>query len=428
MSHRIWALLSTVAAATLMASAAFADDQAPVAAASAAPAAPVSWTSGIKFSGHIEAGATMNPMSPSTGVNFGHLFTDKANQLVLNQAAITIERDPDPKATSIDIGFKIQGIYGSDSRYTHFIGELDNQTSMRNQFDIIEANIQAHIPFFTAGGTDVKIGQFSTPLGNEVIDPSGNFFYSKSYIFNFGIPLKHTGILSIAHVNSILDIYTGSTTGVNTSLGSAGGYNVGQYHFLGGIGLNFKNLTILALTHIGPENPPIAGVNIHAKLRYLSDIVVTWHATDKLTSVTEMNYIRDDYGLDGTGASGGGVAEYLTYPLTATVTAGVRGEIFRDAKGFFVAAFPGNNDFVNFQHYGAVGSSYGVGPATFGAITLGLNIKPAHLPKMIDGVNIRPEIRYDRTLAGSGAFIGSGGVFEKDQVTIGLDVVIPLAF
>jgi hypothetical protein len=426
MSHRIWALLSTVAATTLLASAAFADDQAPAAAAPAAPAAPVSWMSGIKFSGHIEAGATMNPTSPSTGVNFGHLFTDKANQIVLNQAAITIERDPDPKATSIDIGFKIQGIYGSDSRYTHFIGELDNQTSMRNQFDIIEANLQAHIPVFTPGGIDVKIGQFSTPIGNEVIDPTGNFFYSKSYIFNFGIPLKHTGILTTTHVNSILDIYAGYTTGVNTSLGSGGGYNDGQFHFLGGIGLNFKNVTVLALTHIGPENPgPVEGVDIHGQLRYLSDIVVTWKVNDKLTSVTELNYIRDEA---AGGVAGGGVAEYLTYPLTSTVMAGVRGEIWRDANGFFVAAFPGNNDFVNFEKTGAVGSSYGGGIATYGAITLGLNIKPAHLPKMIDGLNIRPELRYDRTLSGGGAFFGADNIVGKDQVTIGLDVVIPLTF
>ncbi len=424
MSHRIWALLSTVAATTLLASAAFADDQAPAAAAPATPAAPASWMSGIKFSGHIEAGATMNPASPSNGVNFGHLFTDKANQIVLNQAAITIERDPDPKATSIDIGFKIQGMYGSDSRYTHFLGELDHETSMRNSFDIVEANVTAHLPFLTAGGIDVKVGQFSTPLGVEVIDPTGNFFYSKGYIFNFGIPLKHTGVLTTTHVNSILDIYAGYTTGVNTSLGSAGGYNDGQFHFLGGIGLNFKNLTVLALTHIGPENPgPVEGVDVHGQMRYLSDIVVTWHVNDKLTSTTELNYIRDD----GFSAAGGGVAEYLTYPLSSTITAGIRGEIWRDADGFFVAGFPGNNDFVNLEE-GLPTTAYGVGSATYGAITLGLNIKPAHLPKMIDGLNIRPEIRYDSTLSGSGAFTGSDAVLGKDQFTIGLDVVIPLAF
>ena len=418
MALRIWTLLSTVAAASLMACAAFAEE-------TESPAAPASWASTIKISGHIEAGATMNPSSPSTGVNFGHLFTDKSNQILLNQVALTVQRDPDVKSSTIDFGFKLQGMYGSDSRYTHFLGEIDNETLMRNQFDIVEANLQAHIPVFTPGGIDVKLGQFSTPLGNEVIDPGGNFFYSKSYIFNFGIPLKHTGILTTTHVNSILDIYAGYTTGVNTSVGSAGGYNDGQFHLLGGIGLNFKNLTVLALTHIGPENPgPVDGVDVHGQLRYLSDIVVTWHINDKLTSVTELNYIRDE-GFGG--VAGGGVAEYLTYPLTSTLSAGVRGEIWRDANGFFVAAFPGNNDFVKLEK-GLPNSSYGGGPATYGAITLGLNIKPAHLPKLIDGMNIRPELRYDRTLSGAGAFMGADHALGKDQVTIGLDVVIPLTF
>ena len=43
------------------------------------------------------------------------------------------------------------------------------------------------------GGTDVKFGQYPTPLGDEVIDATGNTFYSHSYIFNYGLPFKHTG-------------------------------------------------------------------------------------------------------------------------------------------------------------------------------------------------------------------------------------------
>ncbi len=433
MSHRFWTLLSTAAAASLLAGAAFADDQASTAAPAApavapAPPAPVtldSWVSSIKFSGHVEVGATMNPQSPQNGVNFGHVFTGRSNQVDLNQVALTIERDTDPKASGIDFGFKLQGMYGSDSQITHFIGEGDHSSSSRNAFDLVEANLTAHLAYFTPGGIDVKVGQFSTPLGNEVIDPTGNFFYSKSYIFNFGIPLKHTGILVTTHVNSLLDVYTGYTTGVNTSLGSGGGYNDGQFHFLGGIGLNFKNVTVLALTHIGPENPAGSlpeGVNIHDQMRYLTDVLVTWHVNDKLTSVTELNYIRDD-GFD---ASGGGVAEYLTYPISPIVTAGFRAEVWRDAQGFFVAGFPHNLDFINLE-MGLPNSAYGAGPTTYGALTFGLNIKPSHLPKMIDGLTIRPEIRYDRALAGGSPFGDIPGS-DKNQVTIGIDIVAPITF
>jgi hypothetical protein len=451
MTHRIWTLLSTVAAAGFMAGAAFADEQtttppaeapaaAPAAAAPAAaatpPPAPLSvdgWIKSIKLGGHIEVGDTFNPQSPDNITNFSHLFTDKANQFVLNQAAVTIERDLDPKATWVDVGFKLQVFYGMDGQFTQFLGELPGQpANNRNQFDIVEANFLAHLPIFTPGGMDVKLGQFSTPLGNEVIDPTGNFFYSKSYIFNFGIPLKHTGILTITHVNPLVDIYAGYTTGVNTSIGSpGGGYNADQPHFVGGIGLNFAKVTVLALTHIGPEDPassPFTG--IHSKLRYLNDIVVTWKPNSKLTSVTELNYIHDD-GFD---VSGGGIAEYLTYPLSNTVTAGFRAEVWRDNNNFFVYAFPGNSDFVNAE-YGRPNGSYNFGAAicgtscgtTYGEFTLGLNIKLPKMPKEIDGTMIRPEIRYDRIFAGAAEFGGTPGT-SKDQVTLGIDLVVPFNF
>jgi hypothetical protein len=421
MSLRTWTLFTTAAAATLLAGAAFADDQAAAPAASP-PATVDSWVSSIKFSGHIEAGVMVNPDDPSNDVNFGHVFTGRSNQFTLNQIALTAERDPDPKSKTVDFGFKLQGMYGSDSQITHLIGLGDHSSTSRNAFDLVEANILAHLPVLTPGGIDVKVGIFSTPIGQEVIDPTGDFFYSKSYIFNFGIPLKHTGILTTTHVNSLLDIYLGYTTGVNTFLGSDGGYNDGQFHFLGGFGLNFSKVTILALTHIGPENP--AGslpppINIHDQYRYLNDILVTWKINDKLTSVTEFNYIKDD----GFNAAGGGVAEYLTYPLSSVVTGGLRVEVWRDAQGFFVAGFPHNLDFINLE-MGLPNSAYGAGPVTYGAITLGLNIKPKKMPKQIDGLMLRPEIRYDRALS-SGEPFGAIPGTSKNQFTFGIDLVVP---
>src|SRR5579859_8152177 len=164
MTNRIWTLLSTAAAASLLAGAAFADDQAPppaaepapaaaapAAAAPAPPPAPLStdgWLKSIKLGGHIEVGATMNPETPSNQINFGHLFTDKANQFVLNQAAVTIERDLDPKATWLDVGFKVQVMYGLDSQFTQFLGELPHQVD-RNQWDIVEANFLAYVDVLT---------------------------------------------------------------------------------------------------------------------------------------------------------------------------------------------------------------------------------------------------------------------------------------
>jgi len=60
----------------------------------------------FKIYGWIEAGITGNPDSPTDNHNFGHLFTDRANEPLLNQAVITAERALDPNATGFDWGFR----------------------------------------------------------------------------------------------------------------------------------------------------------------------------------------------------------------------------------------------------------------------------------------------------------------------------------
>src|SRR5690349_3219511 len=70
---------------------------------------PATWLDTVKLSGHIEAGITGNPASPSNGLNIGYFFTDRANTPLLNQLMLTAERPLDPKATGYDFGFKLQG-------------------------------------------------------------------------------------------------------------------------------------------------------------------------------------------------------------------------------------------------------------------------------------------------------------------------------
>ena len=387
--------------------------------APAAPAAPAAWLDTLKFSGHVEAGITFNTDDPKNGLNFGHLFTDRSNQLLLNQALLTLERDVDPKATGYDFGFKLQGMYGSDARYTHFLGELDRVTKDRNQFDIVEANVTAHLPLLTAGGIDAKVGQYPTPIGAEVIDASGNFFYSHSYIFNFGIPLKHTGFYTTTHVSDMLDVWLGADSGVNTSLGRPGDNN-DAWSGLGGVGLNLMggNLTLLALAHIGPENARTIPEHNNTA-RQIYDLVAIWKINDKLTSTTEVNYIRDDHFH----ATAEGVATYLSYQINDLFSVGGRAEIFRDDQGFFVAAFPSSTNFVSAEQ-GCLTCSLSGGKTTYGEITLGVNFKPAGVPKMFDGFVIRPEVRWDQALSTSGTKPFNS--FTSDhQITFAADFILP---
>jgi hypothetical protein len=374
----------------------------------------------VKLSGQVDAGITANPDGPRNGLNFGRLFDDRANSPLLNQLLVTAERPLDTKlADQYQLGFKFQGMYGSDARYTHFLGELADVTRDRNQLDIVEAYANLHLPLLTKDGIDVKVGQYVTLEGAEVIDAKGNFFYSHTYIFNFGIPFKHTGILTTTHVNSILDVYLGVDSGVNTSLGCgsrpslSNGDNNCAAAFHGGFGLNLLNgdLTVSATTHIGPELP-----QNNSDLRYLSDITAVWKATKKLTLTTDLNYITDE----GLKASGWGIAQYAAYAINDHWTVGVRGEIWRDADGAFVAAFPNSRDFVKAEE-GLPNTSFTGGKTTYTALTLGANYKPTIEDKRFEGLVIRPELRWDWSSSTS----PFNSLHSDSQFTAGIDVVIP---
>jgi hypothetical protein len=441
-TNRLWPTVCVAAAATLATGLATASAQtpapaaAPPAATEAAPApAPVAadapppglWIDGIHLSAQIEGGITGNPAAPKN--NFGQLFTDKPNTVLLNQLLLTANKPLDPKATGFDWGFKLQGMYGSDARYTQFLGELNRvNPEDRNQLDIVEANVQFHLPVLFDGGVDLKAGQYSTPIGYETIDPSTNPFYSHSYIFNFGIPLKHTGVLSISHVNGLLDVYLGADTGVNTTFGPLGDNN-GAIGFLTGANLTMMggNLTVLALSHIGPENATRVlspeGFNANGFYRFLNDIVITYKATTDLTFVTELNWIRDDFDGIGTSgvpktANGFGIAQYISYNLSDQFVLNGRAELYRDDNNFFVASFQNNGSFVQAEQGFTVGTG-ALHATTYGALTAGVTWKPAGLPPVISGLLIRPEIRWDTDLGGARAFEGN-----NSQVTLASDFVL----
>jgi hypothetical protein len=393
---------------------------------------PGLWIDGIHLSAQIEAGITGNFDGPKQ--NFGQLFTDRPNTVLLNQILLTANKPLDPKATGFDWGFKLQGMYGSDARYTHFLGEFDWVNPYdRNQFDIVEANALFHLPVLFDGGVDLKVGQYSTPLGFETIDPSTNPFYSHSYIFNFGLPLKHTGFLSISHVNPMVDVYLGLDTGANTSFGSSGEDN-SAIAFLGGVNLTLMggNLTVLALTHLGPEDASRelspAGFNADGYYRYYNDIVVTYKATSALTLTTELNWVRDDFGATGfaTGkpspSNAFGIAQYASYTLTDTLTLNGRAEIYRDDNNFFVSGFVNNNGFDQFQQGNPTPLVSGAHHATtYGELTLGVTYKPSGLPPVISGLLIRPEIRWDTDLGGASAY--NGGT-ANSSFTVASDFVL----
>ncbi|TAL04385.1 MAG: porin [Rhodospirillaceae bacterium] len=389
---------------------------------SPAPAAATPAPQGLKLSGYIDGSITANPDSPSDRENFGQPFTDRSNRPILNQISLAAEKDID-SSKDYDFGFRVQGIYGSDARLTHFLGMFDQPNSkLRNQFDVLEGDVSVHTPWLGAGGTDFKVGMYPTPVGYEVMDPNGNPFASHSYIYAFGLPLKHTGVYATTHVNATWDVYYGVDTGANTTFASVGDEN-GAASYLFGFGLNGLmggKVSVLALSHIGPEDSRITyPTQADSIFRYYNDVYVTTKVTDALTLVSDFNWAREDNGPGVSPANAYGFAQYASYSMSDTLAANARAEIYRDAEGFFVAKFPGNDDFVLLEK-GLPNGSVGYGPATYGELTLGVTWKPAVFAPLA-GLTIRPELRYDGTLSGGKPY--DNGT-KSSQFTAAVDAIV----
>jgi hypothetical protein len=467
-------LFAGVAVAALFAGAAHAADPAVT---KGPPAPPPSWWDSVTIAGWVEGSTTINFANPYNKLNFGRLFDDRANTPNFNQAVLTVAKPLDPKATGYDWGFKLQGIVGEDVRYTHYLGELDYAIHSRTQISPLEAHALFHLPWVSPvseGGIDLKIGQFVTPLGAEVITAPDNPLYSHSYIFNAG-PFQHTGIIATDHFNSWLDVFAGVTTGENTSIGWPGDMQNSPSVTAGfAATLLDGKLVINGATHSGPENPkqldpylvgwpfgvvggtPVAcACNPTDTWRFLNDVNVTWKPTDSLTFISDAAYYHDNgwnpvsvtglsndqltivgaaTGLNtalipirSRGVSGYGFAQYATYKVNDLFKLAGRVEVFRDNNNFFISGFPGYFDSLNLQHGFAIPSVIAAGPVTRGttyfSITAGVTITP-EIPKMqyITGLTIRPELRWDTTLNNTTPFAGGT---KRSTVTFGLDAIVP---
>ena len=116
----------------------------------------------FKIYGWIESGITFNPDNPNNRQNFGRLFDDRANELLLNQAVVTMERTLASAPAGFDWGFKLQFMEGSDARFIHSLGLFDRTANEILQPDLVEAYLSLHFPLITDGGLDLKLGKFVT--------------------------------------------------------------------------------------------------------------------------------------------------------------------------------------------------------------------------------------------------------------------------
>jgi hypothetical protein len=344
---------------------------------------------GISAGGWVEASYTFNLKNSSVGPLPGRVFDDKAQDPTMNQTAIFVEKTVDTK--KFDIGFRIEGLYGSDGRFVHangldFYGGDSPQVYPENQLDLTQAYVDVGIS--VGGGLKIRAGKFVTLLGYETINPTNDPLYSHSYMFGFAIPFTHTGVLGIYQVNEAVSVTAGVTRGWEQSLKD----NNDMIDFLGQVSWKMNDkLTLIVSGITGPEQ-----TDDNSDYRSVLDVVATYAATDKLSFGFNGDYgYEADAGLDGKDASWYGIAGYTTYKVNDMFAVQGRVEWFEDpdgARGLGTTAWEG---------------------------TLGLNIKPFPNARYVSGLMFRPEVRYD--YANDAIFNGGD---DHDQITVGGDVIL----
>lgn len=374
---------------------------------------------GFKLSGFIEGGYTADFARTPGNVIAGRFQDNKDEHIVLDQIDFAIDRSVDYSKPTFDVGGHFEFVYGRDTAFFHSTGIYDNPatfgappgdtyykstTAPENQADIVQAYLDFAVPVGT--GLRIRVGKIVTLLGYEVINSTGNPFYSHSFLFTYAIPLTQTGIMTEYKFNADWQLDAGITRGWSQSLRD----NNGDPDFLGGI------------TYTPQENDFLKKWNFIANLsegpQATHDNSDWWSVVDFQAIYTDgaWKYVLNaDYGdaphglHDGAASSSAqwfGVAGYAAYTINSMFTVNARGEWYDDAQAFtFVDGYAG----------GAPAGGF-TGTVNLYEATFNVAITPFPDDPIGKNLVIRPELRFD--YSGRDAFDG----FTKHfQSTFGID-------
>lgn len=148
---------------------------------------------GIKIYGWVDVGVN-GSTSKTTNSPMSYDFIP--NRPMFDQAVLMVERDPDMvQTTKVDWGFLVNGIVGTDYRYTAAKGYFSNQLLEHNNiygWDPTQIYGLIYVPQ-VAQGMLIKVGRFISPSDIEAQWAPQNYLYSHSQMFTVD-PYTYTGV------------------------------------------------------------------------------------------------------------------------------------------------------------------------------------------------------------------------------------------
>ncbi len=322
-----------------------------------------------------------NLNTPSSRQNGFRSFDVDDNQFSLDVAEIVLQKAISKPG---ETGFRVQLAAGTGAPAHAQAAGL----SLGPNADLQQAVISYIAPM--GEGLRLDFGKFVTPLGYEVIEgyDGYNDNYSRSLLFNYAIPLTHTGVKAGYAFSSTLSGMLMVVNGWDNAKANHSGKSVGgqlTWAPAEPVSLNFSYIG-------GPEKTDTNGF-----VRHTFDVVASWKATKTLTLTA-----NGDYGTEnkaslvkpGDNAVWKGVAGYAKLDATSDFAVTLRGETMRDDGG---------------TRFGAPT------PVTISEVTLTPSLKVS------DRMVVRSDLRYDK--ASENLFIKKLNSPTKSQTTIALNVL-----
>jgi hypothetical protein len=262
-----------------------------------------------------------NPAGQANGLRF---FDGATNQFGLNLVEMVVDKAPDPSNSrtgyhiALGFGQAMNVVNGSEPK-----GGLGFDQYLKEAYFSYLAPV--------GKGLQVDVGKFVTPHGAEVIETKDDWNYSRGILFSYAIPYYHFGMRAkyafndkysltgffVNGWNNVVDNNTGKTYGASF------GWNPNKKF---GIAQNYM---------AGPEEN-----STNSNLRQLSDTVITYSPTSRLSFIVNGDYGRGDRFTDPLTNTLShpvfwtGVAGYIKYAFTSTTAIATRYEYYDDHDGF----------------------------------------------------------------------------------------------
>jgi hypothetical protein len=278
---------------------------------------------GLTMGGYLDTSYTWSSNHPKSPSNISGRYFDKDyNKVVFNNFHLFVEKPE----KDWGVGFRLSGDFGRSGELLREATLWGKTLTDEPSAEVREAYLTTTIP--VGEGIGVKGGLFVTTLGTETLPNPGayNDNISRSFLFNFAIPIRHLGVLFTYPVLKTMTLNAGLVTGWDDPRDN-------NRQPSGMWGFNFTPIEQFALASNfiwGPEQSGNTG-----NQRFVMTHVATIKPFDPLAVILEYSYGNEEKAsLGGTrNGSWQGLAGIVSYGWTERFTTALRGEIFKDSDG-----------------------------------------------------------------------------------------------